>query len=70
MTTRDPLIDELVKTKKPVLIAKKWYLIESNNRGTCDGCVFFEENKNCPTRAVNICTSNGGNIFKELENGR
>ena len=44
MTTRDPLIDELVKTKKPVLIAKKWYLIESNNRGTCDGCVFFEKN--------------------------
>lgn len=70
MTTQDPLIEQMIRDKKPMLISGKYYLIEKNPKGTCEGCVLYNELNQCPTRAVNICTSNGGNVFKELENGR
>ena len=68
MAAKDPLIDKLVKEQIPVLIGNKKYLIKPKPEGTCGGCIFI--NKTCPITAINICNSNGGNILKELENGR
>lgn len=69
MTVNDPNIKKLIKEHTPVDIAGKKYIIEYNPSGSCNRCYF--SNKICPSKAVTICTSNGGNILKEYkENGR
>lgn len=40
-------------------------IVKPSPTGTCDGCYFL--GKKCPNRAVTICCSNGGNIFKLVE---
>lgn len=65
MTLKDQKLAEIVKNKIPVIINNKRYIVESNPIGTCDGCYFVD--KECPAKAVNICCSNGGNIFKIIE---
>lgn len=66
MTLYDPELAELIKSRTPVEINGKQYIIESNRTGSCDGCAFVNKNK-CPQRAVTYCTSNGGNIIVEIE---
>lgn len=69
MTVNDPYIAELIKNNTPIDIAGKLYSIKPNPIGSCNSCYFY--NKICPSKAVTICTSNGGNILKRYkENGK
>lgn len=38
------------------------YDIVSNTKGSCDGCCFH--GSQCPSKAITICCSHGGNILK------
>lgn len=67
MTLNDPDLADIIKTATPVEIANQQFIIESDERGSCTGCYFFENQLNCPTVAVTYCTSNGGNILKLAE---
>lgn len=44
---------------------EKEFNIIHNKKGSCDECYF--RGKTCPILAVTICCSNGGNIFKLVE---
>lgn len=65
MTIRDPFIETLVKDKTPIVLGGVKVTVEKNPLGSCDGCYFL--GKQCPSRAITICCSNGGNIFKLVE---
>lgn len=65
MRTKDPFIQQLINDHTPVTIGDYEYYIEKSPLGTCDGCVF--KDSRCPTKAVTICCSNGGNILKLKE---
>ena len=66
MMLNDPELTELIKKQIPVEICGTQYLIQSQKSGLCDNC-YFEDKDKCPTKAVSICCSNGGNILKILE---
>lgn len=51
MVIRNPIIDEKIKNKIPVRIKGNDYLIESNPKGSCDGCYFIDNNM--PQRRCN-----------------
>lgn len=69
MVVNDPSIKKLIKEHIPVDIAGKKFTIEYNPSGSCNRCYFY--NRICPSEAVTICISNGGNILKEYkDNGR
>lgn len=65
MRTKDPIVEELVKHHIPVKLGNDLFIVEKNPIGSCDGCYFI--GGNCPSRAITICCSNGGNIFKLVE---
>lgn len=65
MVIKDPFIQKLIKEHTPITIGDNEYYIEKSPLGSCDGCVFKETW--CPTKAVTICCSNGGNILKLKE---
>lgn len=65
MVTKDQIIEDLIKTNTPVEIRGNEYYIQKNPSGSCDGCYFL--GRSCPSRAVTICCSNGGNILKLKE---
>lgn len=65
MIVKDKYLEMLINTHTPVIIGDKEYYIEKSPVGSCDGCVF--QNTWCPTKAVTICCSNGGNILKLKE---
>lgn len=65
MNLRDVELENIIKNKISVTINNKEYIVESNPIGTCDGCYFLD--KDCPAKAVSICCSNGGNIFKIMK---
>lgn len=62
MRQKDPIIEDMIKNKTKIPFGKIKVIVEPNPTGTCDGCYFL--GKQCPSRAVTICCSNGGNIFK------
>lgn len=68
MRVKDQFIDKLIETKAQIAIGEDKFYIERSPSGCCDGCYFLQ--KQCPTRATQICCSNGGNILKLVENGR
>lgn len=68
MRTKDPIVEQLVKDRIPVKLEGHLFIVERNPIGSCDDCYFFE--KQCPKRAITICCSNGGNIFKLLEQNK
>lgn len=66
MKLKDPIIENMIKNKVELPFGDVKVTVEPNPTGTCDGCYFL--GKTCPSRAVTICCSNGGNIFKLVEN--
>lgn len=66
MRLKDPIIEDMIKNKTELPFGNIKVIIVPNSTGTCNGCYFLD--KNCPSRAVTICCSNGGNIFKLVEN--
>lgn len=65
MVTKDKLIEEMITNNTPININGADFLIEKNPIGSCDGCYFLS--RNCPSKAITICCSNGGNILKLKE---
>lgn len=65
MTVNDPEIQRIIEENIPVEIKGKHFKVIPQPSGSCDGCYFHK--KVCNVRAVNICTSNGGNILKLIE---
>lgn len=65
MRIKDPFIEQLIKDHIPIRIGNNEYYIEKSPLGSCNGCCFKEEQ--CPSKAVTICCSNGGNILKLKE---
>ena len=65
MVIIDKQIEHLVTTHTPIKIKDIEYYIERSPLGSCDGCYFYK--KQCPSKAVTICCSNGGNILKLKE---
>lgn len=68
MRLKDPIIEDMIKHKTELPFGDVKLTVVPNPMGTCDGCYFLDSKKNCPNRAVTICCSNGGNIFKLVEN--
>lgn len=66
MRLYDPELAQMVDSQTKVEIEKKLYTVQSNRSGLCDGCAFIDKKK-CPQYAITICTSNGGNILKAVE---
>lgn len=66
MTLNDRELAQIVKKQVPVEISGRYYTVHTQKSGLCDNC-YFEDKDKCPTKAVNICCSNGGNILKILE---
>lgn len=66
MNIRDKDLAEITDTNTTIEIENKNYYVKSNRSGSCDGCAFIG-GKTCPSKAVTICTSNGGNILVEKE---
>lgn len=65
MRQKDPIIADMIKNETKIPFGNIKVIVKPNPTGTCDGCYFL--GKNCPNRAVTICCSNGGNIFKLVE---
>lgn len=65
MIVKDNYLEMLINTHTPITIRGKEYYIEKSPIGSCDGCAFRGDW--CPTKAVTICCSNGGNILKLKE---
>lgn len=66
MTLNDPELAKIIKNSIAVEIDNKKFTVEPAIGGRCDGC-YFQSKPKCPTKAVNMCTSNNGNIFKLKE---
>ncbi len=66
MIIYDPELAEIIKEHTPVDILGTNYYIEPARGGSCDGCA-FQDTWRCPQRAINYCTSNGGNILIKAE---
>ena len=65
MIVRCPHIQKMINNKTSIRIDDKDFYIKENAKGSCDGCYFL--GKKCPSAAVTICYSNGGNIFELKE---
>lgn len=65
MRLNDPIIENMVRNKTELTFGDVKVIVKPSPTGTCDGCYFL--GKKCPNRAVTICCSNGGNIFKLVE---
>lgn len=61
MIINDSKLADIIRSRTPVIINNKPFIVEPNPIGSCDGCYFLE--KNCPTLARKYCCSNGGNIL-------
>ena len=65
MTIKDPQIEYLINTHTPIKIGQNEFYIEKSPLGCCDDCYFRD--KQCASKALTICCSNGGNILKLKE---
>lgn len=67
MTVNDQKLEELIVNRTPVTFRGKEFIIERNPKGSCDNCYFYTQDS-CPSKAITICCSNGGNILKLKDN--